>query len=177
MPVYMLFNAISFSSIPYVMSQDNRIIQVGGDLRRFPVQLKGGEASCKDRWGCSGLYPIKLWNHPGMETAQLLWATWSTAWLPSLWKSFSLNPVCSHIVPSSLVLPLCCEYPGTAFLVTFQWCWGLLLGALKASSSTGWASAAPSATSHGASAQALTVLLTFCWTPSHLSMSWMDTVL
>lgn len=44
MPVYVLFNAISFSSIPYVMSQDNKIIQVGQDLRRFPFQLKAGSA-------------------------------------------------------------------------------------------------------------------------------------
>lgn len=44
MPKYVLFNDISFSSIPYVMSQDNRIIQVGQDLRRSSVQLKAGSA-------------------------------------------------------------------------------------------------------------------------------------
>lgn len=51
------------------------------------------QGSCWTRTGWSGLYPAGSFTFPGLEAAQPLWATCSTASLSLWWQSISLYSV------------------------------------------------------------------------------------
>lgn len=70
-------------------SQDHTVAQ--RLVIQHPTQSK---VNCKDSTGCLGLYPVRSWKSPGMETAQSLWAACSTTWLPSGWKDYAQSEPC-----------------------------------------------------------------------------------
>lgn len=77
------------------------------------------------RPGCSGFFSRKVWNPPGWETAQPLWA----AWLPS-WGD-SPCPVVSAAIYCFLSSVYCRWKPDLIFLVGSMWVTLILLLAPK----------------------------------------------
>lgn len=95
-------------------------IQAGRDLRRSFARPPAQRVGCEIR-PISGLYSGS-WKPPGRETAQPLWAVFSTASLFSWWKTFSWYPhpylSCFDLCPLLLIFPLKSLEPGSIFSVT-----------------------------------------------------------
>lgn len=82
-------------------SENRKEVQGGRDLRRSLVKPPAqSRVSCEMGLGCSRLYAVPSCKPLRMEAEQPLCATYSTAWISSWWKSFSLYLVWISLVPT-----------------------------------------------------------------------------
>lgn len=114
-----------FFAFHLAQSQNRRKIQLGRDLRislvQPPAQFRVSE---EVKPCCLGLYPIGLQKIPGMETAQHLGATCSTAVLSSWGKRFPFISSLNFSLQLMLIISLpatmhCCGEPASVFSVTY----------------------------------------------------------
>lgn len=117
-----------FSKLKTGISYHHKTVQVGSDLRKPLVQPP---AQIRTSYGIRpesiGLWSVKYWKPSRRESAQLLWATSSTAWLSLKWTSqsasilFQLVPIASH--PLTILHCEESDYMKTTSKTTFSQAW------------------------------------------------------